>query len=336
MSTIGSVPVKPAKSAPSRLRGAAWGLAFMIAAFIVALIIAPWQQTANGDGRVVALSPTQRRHDIDSPVDGRIAKWFVVEGSQVRVGEPIVEVVDNDPSVLDRLRAERRALVSRREAARLAKKTAGLNVERQRDLHAQGLSSRRQYEVAIQEQARMSADEAAADAEIVRLDVRLARQDNQVVRAPHDGIILRRGEGQGSILVKAGETLATLVPMDAPPAVELWLPGNDLPLVHVGQEARLQFEGWPAVQTAGWPGIAVGTFAGTVQVVDQADDGRGRFRVLIAPKEEDGWPMQLVGRQGVRAQGFLLAKQVRLGYELWRRFNGFPPIPMVSLTKEKS
>ncbi len=333
MTTIGSLDVPTQESKTHRFRGAAWTLAMTMAAFIAGLLLAPWQQTATGEGRVVALSPTQRRHDIDAPVDGRIAKWFVVEGSQVREGEPIVELVDNDPSVMERLRAERRALLSRREAARLGKSTAALNVERQRDLHAQGLAARRAYEVAIQERARMAADEAAADAEIVRLDTRLARQDNQTVRAPHDGIILQRTAGQGAIFVKAGETLATLVPNNVPPAVELWLSGNDLTLAYVGQEARLQFEGWPAIQAAGWPSIAVGTFVGKVQVVDQADDGQGRFRVLIVPPHEGDWPPQLVARQGVRTQGFLLAQQVSLGYELWRRFNGFPPLPMVQLTK---
>jgi hypothetical protein len=31
-------------------------------------------------------------------------------------------------------------------------------------------------------------------------------------------------------------------------------------------------------------------------------------------------------RQGVRANGWILLDEVRLGYELWRQFNGFPPV----------
>ena len=335
MTTIGSLEIPEPNVRAWRLGSAASAVTLAWIGVLCGLALLPWQQTAHGEGRVIAHSPTMRRHDVDAPIDGRIATWFVHEGSQVKAGDPIVEIVDNDPSVLDRLRAERRAVVARREGARVSRATAALNLERQRDLHAQGLASRRSYELAEQERARFAMEEANADAEIARLDTRLARQDNQVVRAPHDGTILRRGEGQGSVLVKAGETLATLVPAGVPQAVELWLSGNDLPLVSVGQEARIQLEGWPAVQVSGWPSVAVGTFPALVDVVDAADDGKGKFRVLLVPKPDHPWPAYIVGRQGVRAQGFLLAGRVRLGYELWRRFNGFPPLPGVAIAESK-
>lgn len=335
MTTIGTLGPPVVLSRSPRLRVVAWSLTFLIVLLIVALAGIPWQQTAHGEGRVIAYSPTLRRHDVDAPVDGRIAEWYVVEGSKVKAGEPIVRIVDNDPMVLERLRGERRALVARRDGARISKATAALQVERQNDLFKQGLASRRTYELAEQERAKFAIDEANAEAEILRLDTRLARQDNQVIRAPHDGTVLRRSEGQGSILVKTGELLATLVPDGVPQAVELWIDGNDLTLVNVGQNVRLQFEGWPAVQASGWPSVAVGTFAGTVKLVDVADDGKGKFRVLVVPHDDAPWPEQLVGRQGLRAQGFLLAARVSLAYELWRRFNGFPPIPQVAFSGAK-
>jgi len=43
------------------------------------------------------------------------------------------------------------------------------------------------------------------------------------------------------------------------------------------------------------------------------------------PKDE-AWPSQQYLRQGVRANGWVLLNQVALGYELWRQFNGFPPV----------
>jgi hypothetical protein len=89
---------------------------------------------------------------------------------------------------------------------------------------------------------------------------------------------------------------------------------------------RLQFEGWPAVQFSGWPAVAVGTFGGRVALVDPTDDGSGRFRILVVPDPDDEpWPEGLYLRQGVRANAFVLLDQVSLGYELWRRANGFPP-----------
>jgi hypothetical protein len=97
-------------------------------------------------------------------------------------------------------------------------------------------------------------------------------------------------------------------------------------LIEEGRPVRLQFEGWPAVQFAGWPAVAVGTFGGRVALIDPSDDGRGRFRLLVVPDELDApWPEARFLRQGVRAKGFVLLDQVSLGYELWRRANGFPP-----------
>lgn len=99
-----------------------------------------------------------------------------------------------------------------------------------------------------------------------------------------------------------------------------------MPLLHIGDQVRLQFEGWPAIQFVGWPSVAVGTFGGTVKLLDATDDGSGRFRILVAPDASDeAWPEARYLRQGVRANGWVLLQQVKLGFELWRRFNGFPP-----------
>jgi hypothetical protein len=106
--------------------------------------------------------------------------------------------------------------------------------------------------------------------------------------------------------------------------------GNDMPLIQEGDKVRLQFEGWPAVQFVGWPSVAVGTFGGKVSRIFPSDDGKGNFLVLVTPDNhfarEDGWPDSRYLRQGVRANGWVLLNEVRLGYELWRQLNGFPPV----------
>jgi len=108
--------------------------------------------------------------------------------------------------------------------------------------------------------------------------------------------------------------------------VELFMDGNDVPLIHAGDSARLQFEGWPAIQFAGWPSVAVGTFGGKVLLVDSTDNGKGKFRILVEPDpNSEIWPSTRYLRQGVRTNGWVLLNKVSLGYELWRQFNGFPP-----------
>ena len=107
---------------------------------------------------------------------------------------------------------------------------------------------------------------------------------------------------------------------------------------HFGQgkeKVRLQFEGWPAVQFVGWPSVAVGTFGGTVAFVDQTDNGKGKFRIVVVPDEDDDpWPEHRYLRQGVRANGWVLLNEVSLGFELWRQFNGFPPVVPVDESSE--
>jgi multidrug efflux pump subunit AcrA (membrane-fusion protein) len=169
------------------------------------------------------------------------------------------------------------------------------------------------------------ADLAKERIELAKLESTMARQATQQVRAPRAGTILRLVARQGAEVVKAGDTLAVLVPDTASSAVELYVHGNDAPLISAGRHVRLQFEGWPAVQFAGWPSVAVGTFGGTVAFVDAADDGRGKFRLVVVPDKGEAWPSNRFLRQGVRANGWILLDEVRLGYEMWRQFNGFPP-----------
>jgi biotin carboxyl carrier protein len=175
--------------------------------------------------------------------------------------------------------------------------------------------------------ASAESDVAKSRAELAKMEVRLARQQTQQVSAPIDGTVLRVLARQSGELLKAGAPLAVIVPASSKDVVELWVDGNDMPMVMPGHLVRLQFEGWPALQFSGWPSIAVGTFGGRVLLVDSTDNGRGRFRVLVEPDPADeAWPSRRFLRQGVRANGWVLLNVVPLGFELWRQFNGFPPV----------
>ena len=170
------------------------------------------------------------------------------------------------------------------------------------------------------------AEIANGEAELARLDVRVSRQKTQAVVAPRDGWIFRILAQQGGQFVKSGAALAILIPDTDERAVEMWVDGNDVNLVSEGERVRLQFEGWPAVQFSGWPSLAVGTYGGRVAFVDAADDGQGKFRVVVTPDpNEPAWPPGDKLRQGMRSNGWVLLNIVPLGYEAWRQFNGFPP-----------
>lgn len=194
---------------------------------------------------------------------------------------------------------------------------------------AEGESKSREATTKIQEarakHQTAQGEEALARKELSEIQGKTAEFGQRMVTAPQDGILYRILVSNNAQMLKKGDPLFTIVPETSEQAVELWVNGNDVPLVQPGREVRLQFEGWPAVQFAGWPSVAVGTFGGEVIAIDATDDGRGKFRVLVRPTANDQWPSEIYLRQGARANGWVLLNQVTLGYELWRQLNGFPP-----------
>ncbi|MFM7738448.1 MAG: HlyD family secretion protein, partial [Planctomycetota bacterium] len=169
--------------------------------------------------------------------------------------------------------------------------------------------------------------QATVQKEMRDLEIKLSELKLLRIEAPRDGTIYRLPVYERGQTIKEGETLFTIVPSTTERAVELYIKGNDISLIHAGDHVRLQFEGWPAIQFfSGWPNNAVGTFGGQVARVDPTDDGTGKFRIQVIPEKDTEWPKVQYLRQGVRANGWVMLKTVTLGYEIWRQLNGFPPV----------
>lgn len=404
---------------PRWLGRVAWSVAIGFCLVPFAMLLVPWQQNIRGAGRVLAFAPLEREQAIKAPLGGRVVRWRVQEGSYVSPGDPLVEISDIDPELINRLQQERSAtqgkydatvekvnsyeqqvsnLVATRDlavtvathrlemtrekvnsaaaildASRAALKAAEAQLLRHKNLQVDGLVSRREYEIAERDHeiARTSVESADAAlkvaqneqratevelqrirteseskidsaraamneakgqvqealASLAKLDVSISRQQSQLVLAPREGFVFRLQASQDGEIVKAGDSLMVLVPKTDKPSVELLIDGNDAPLVRTGSPVRLQFEGWPAVQFVGWPSVAVGTFGGRVALIDSTDNGKGQFRLLVVADEaEPKWPDSRYLRQGVRAKGWVLLNRVKLGYEVWRQLNGFPPV----------
>ena len=99
-------------------RALARSIAALLIAVVAILAFIPWQQNIRGAGRVVALDPYDRLQTIAAPVMGRVHKAWVVEGSRVTEGDPLVEIVDNDPAIVERLAQQRVSLAAALEASR--------------------------------------------------------------------------------------------------------------------------------------------------------------------------------------------------------------------------
>jgi len=144
------------------------------------------------------------------------------------------------------------------------------------------------------------------------------------ITAPFDGWINKALRGGVGVTFKEGEALVGLMPASVDLAVETFVEPIDLPLMHLGEEVRIQFDGWPAIIFSGWPNVSYGTYGGKVVAVENFISDNGKFRVLLAPDENDHpWPKDI--RAGSGAFTMALLEDVPIWFELWRQLNGFPP-----------
>jgi len=391
----------------------------------VAFSFLPWTQNIRGNGKVTALSPSERPQDLNALIDGRIEEWFVSEGEYIEKGDTILfisEIKDAyfDPLLIDRtqdqlknkreslgfyqekvqalgtqieainqnrdlkLRQARNYLQQSKlkiaadsidfEVAKTNLEIAERQLRRQEELYEEGLKSLTDLEtkkLKVQEtlgkkisseakllssrnellnaqinlnavyneytdklqkakSARFSTQSAFQDArvQVVKMENQLTnyqvRAGYYYVRAPQSGYIIEAvstGIGEN---IKAGDPLVTIMPDNITYAVEMYINPVDLPLMHIGEEVRIMFDGWPSIIFSGWPIIDFGTFSGEVVAINRMISKNGKYRVLIAPAgEQDDWPEAL--RVGSGATGLALLKDVPIWYEIWRQVNGFPP-----------
>ena len=172
--------------------------------------------------------------------------------------------------------------------------------------------------------AAMAADQLASIS--LRLSNATQRRIYSRIVAPIDGTVVKMAEVGVGETVKPGEKLVRISPTSADKAVEMVAEGLDAPLLNPGRKVRLLFYGIPAIPLPAWPELMAGTFGGVIKVVDQVDDGKGNFRFWVVPDPDDRpWPEQSHVRQGTKVMGWVILNRVPLWYELWRRFNLFPP-----------
>ncbi|AEE27063.1 efflux RND transporter periplasmic adaptor subunit [Francisella hispaniensis] len=297
-------------------------LSIIVLGIILAMI--PWQQTIDGYGDVTTLSPSERQQNISAPIGGRLGKWYVFEGDAVKKGDPIVEVLDLDPEVVSRLEEEKSAIELGINSVKLAIKNTKNNIERHKYLVDKGASTQRIYEQAQMEMVNYTQELAKLNVDLAKVKVQIARQQSRLVKAPADGVIVDRIHGLGGVIVKDTDVLATIVPDSKSRIVELWVNSMDVPLVKIGDKVMLQFEGWPAVQFSGWPQVAIGTFEGEVIFISPQNNAQGQFKIFVKQSGKRDWPSPDVLRLGTKVHGWVLLNDVSLGYELWRRYNGFP------------
>ena len=144
------------------------------------------------------------------------------------------------------------------------------------------------------------------------------------ITAPQNGYINKVIKGGIGGTFKEGEDLVGIMPEKYDLAVETFVRPIDLPLLHIGEKVRVQFDGWPAIVFSGWPNVSYGTYGAKVVAIENFISNNGKYRVLLAPNKEDhSWPTAI--RVGSGARTIALLEDVPIWFELWRQLNSFPP-----------
>jgi len=392
---------------------------------IVVMLFLPWTQNINGKGYVTTLQPDKRPQTIQSPIPGKIDKWFVREGDVVQKGDTLLKISEIkseyfDPELVSRtqqqLAAKEQAVTAytqkvaalenqlvaldlerklklqqaknklkqsvlyvqsdsiKFEATKMDQNIAQIRLAREESLFAEGLKSLRELEskrlIFQQAQAKYIGAEntyrnAKNEVEIARVEVNrlnasfadkaakirsdlatatssqfeaqgsVAKLQNtlsnyrarvalQYVTAAQSGYVnkaLKAGIGE---TFKAGEKLLSIMPNNYQMAVETYIRPIDIPLIKVGEKARVEFDGWPAIVFSGWPNVSYGTYGAKVVAIENYISENDLYRVLLIPDPDDHpWPTEV--RIGSGARSIALLNEVPVWYELWRQLNGFPP-----------
>lgn len=167
-----------------------------------------------------------------------------------------------------------------------------------------------------------------AEVQVSKLETSLANYNKRTsllfITAPQDGYInkaIKSGIGEA---FKEGEQLVNIMPSNYDLAVEMYIQPIDLPLIHIGEDVRVQFDGWPAMVFSGWPNVSYGTYGAKIVAIENFISSNGKYRVLIVPNsKDDHWPEAI--RVGSGAKTMALLENVPIWYELWRQINSFPP-----------
>ena len=93
---------------------------FGIIGLILVFMFLPWTQNIKSKGSVTSLQQDQRPQELNSPIPGRISKWFVKEGDQVLKGDTILlltEIINDylDPNLINRTKEQ---LVAKKESVK--------------------------------------------------------------------------------------------------------------------------------------------------------------------------------------------------------------------------
>jgi RND family efflux transporter MFP subunit len=205
----------------------------------------------NASGYVVA----QRKAAVASKITGRIVSLLVEEGSQVKEGQVIARL-ENEDAIASRDQAEANLRVVRAnlEGAKAELEEALRNFNRNKELLAKSIIARATYETVearyLRTQASVAAGEATVKASAAALQAANVALEYTLIKSPFDAVVLTKNADIGDIVTPLGAaanaqaavvTIADLNSLQ----VEVDVSETNLHMVKVEQPCEIQLDALP-------------------------------------------------------------------------------------------
>jgi HlyD family secretion protein len=243
-----------------------------------------------------------RQVDISAETMGRVVSLSVVEGEEVKVGQPLLEIdprnletaVQNREASLATARSTLEQTRTQVENARVSLQQARDTLRRSEGMWEAGLISREQLERDQNAVKMRETDLAVSEQSVKTQEQRIRQEQTNVDSARHDltkvrmvspinGIVTRRNIELGETAVvgtmnNAGTVLLTIADM-AVIETEIEVDETDIPFIRVGQPARITIDALPN-QT--FPGRVTEVGNSPIQATGAAATGRAtNFMVVV-------------------------------------------------------
>jgi multidrug efflux pump subunit AcrA (membrane-fusion protein) len=150
--------------------------------FMLIVMFLPWQQNIRGNGAITAFKPENRPQQVNSPIGGRIIKWYVQEGQFVHAGDTIVTLAEVKDKYLDPLTAKRTSEQVKAKAdiiKSMRNKVAALEMQISALQQGMELSIQKAQNKVLQTQFKLSTDSAENEAARINYDIALQQFERQ-------------------------------------------------------------------------------------------------------------------------------------------------------------
>lgn len=224
--------------------------------------------TQDGTSWMSGTLEPQRRSTLMAQVPGVVQEVIAAEGHRVRAGDPLVVIRDEDYQL--RLRQAQAGLA----AAEAQAQNAELQFRRLRDLRSQEAVPQSQLDVV---EAGWKA--ARAQIEVASANLALARKAlrDTVIRAPYDGVVVRRLISEGESATAMPPTPLVVVEKTDPLELKLQVPASEVDRVAEGTALKIRL-----------PASGREIDARVSRIVPSANPGSRAFLTIVEIPNPDG------------------------------------------------